>query len=155
MNETGGIGKPTGRRRVVVIALALGLLIALPALALAHIERASYWPDPAPDTSVNPPAGGAVPEVRPLATALDSSQPGTTRVVCKGTAVPAPKLISVDKLRKRRKTAFANGNAGRAHRLARKIKKARKSNAAKQRAWNAALKANPSMQALDAGLADA
>jgi hypothetical protein len=155
MNETGGIGKPTGRRRLVVIALALGLLIALPALALAHIERASYWPDPAPDTSVNPPAGGAVPDVRPLATALDAGQPGNTRVVCKGTAVPTPTFSSLDKLRKRRKAAKAKGNTRRARHLTRVIKKARKSNAAKQAAWERALKANPSMQALDAGLADA
>ena len=34
--------------------------------ASAHIERASYWPDPAPDTSVSPPAGGKVPKARSL-----------------------------------------------------------------------------------------
>src|SRR5690348_11212745 len=70
------------RRRLAAIAVALGVLVVLPALVLAHVERASYWPDPAPDTSVTPPAGGSVPAVRPLATALDSSLPGTTRVVC-------------------------------------------------------------------------
>ena len=63
--------RSTGRRRTAVILLALGSLIALPALALGHIERASYWPDPAPDTAVNPPAGGTIPDVRALATALD------------------------------------------------------------------------------------
>jgi hypothetical protein len=35
-------------RRRPALAVALGTLIALPAFALAHIERASYWPDPAP-----------------------------------------------------------------------------------------------------------
>jgi hypothetical protein len=67
---------------LIVASVCAAALIALPTLAFAHVERASYWPDPAPDTSVNPPAGGAVPDVRPLSTAFDSSQPGTTRVVC-------------------------------------------------------------------------
>jgi len=34
-------------------------------VAAAHIERASYWPDPAPDCSVNPCAGGALPTPDP------------------------------------------------------------------------------------------
>src|SRR6266498_3170153 len=124
MNLKGRFGKSTGRRRLVAIAVAMGLLVALPALALAHIERASYWPDPAPDTSVTPPAGGAVPDVRPLSTALDSAQPGTTRVVCKGSAVPAPKLKNIKKLRKRLKHAAAKGRTGRAQHLAAAIKRA-------------------------------
>src|SRR5213596_3229215 len=61
------------------------LLIALlgPALVSAHIERASYWPDPAPDCSVNPCAGGAVPTARSLASAVSTGGVGVTRVVCK------------------------------------------------------------------------
>jgi hypothetical protein len=59
--------------------LVLGLLTAA---ASAHIERASYWPDPAPDRSVNPPAGGKVPEIRSLGSALVRGLPGQTRVVC-------------------------------------------------------------------------
>ncbi len=74
----------------MAIAFALGLLIALPALALAHVERASYWPDPAADTSVNPPAGGSVPAVRSLFSALKKKEPGKTRVVCG--KVPKKKL---------------------------------------------------------------
>jgi hypothetical protein len=67
----------------VVIALAIALVAVLvPALAFGHIERASYWPDPAPDTSVKPAAGGAVPPVRKLYSALKKKPPGTTRVVC-------------------------------------------------------------------------
>jgi hypothetical protein len=77
-----GSGRFTARRWLVAAALVLVALIALPSLAIGHIERASYWPDPAPDTSVNPPAGGAVPAVRSLSSALDPSQPGDTRVVC-------------------------------------------------------------------------
>src|SRR5438874_3324302 len=81
MGQSDSISR-TRRRRNVAILLALGALVALPAIALGHIERASYWPDPAPDTSVTPPAGGAVPAVRSLYTALDTTQPGDTRVVC-------------------------------------------------------------------------
>ena len=36
--------------------------------ATAHIERASYWPNPKPDKSVSPPAGGKVPKARRLYT---------------------------------------------------------------------------------------
>jgi len=68
----------------VLIAIAIATVaVLLPAFALAHIERASYWPNPAPDTSVQPPAGGAVPDVRSLNTALKTKPPGDTRVVCR------------------------------------------------------------------------
>ena len=93
--------KSIGRRRLLGIALALGLLVALPALALAHVERASYWPDPAPDTSIHPSAGGSVPAVRKLYSALKKKAPGTSRVVC--ARVPSKKLRkhgSVKKLSK-------------------------------------------------------
>ncbi|MEK6252669.1 MAG: right-handed parallel beta-helix repeat-containing protein [Actinomycetota bacterium] len=68
------------RRGIVAAALLAALLVA--AVASGHIERASYWPNPAPDTSVSPPAGGKVPDPRSLATALLQSPPGQTRVVC-------------------------------------------------------------------------
>ena len=67
--------------------MAVAACVALPAIASAHIERASYWPDPAPDTSVSPPAGGKVPKVRTLTSALKSAPPGKTHVVCKGTSL--------------------------------------------------------------------
>src|ERR1041384_6285757 len=66
--------------RVVVICCALAF--ATPAAALAHVERTSYWPDPAPDRSVKPAAGGAVPKARSLASALNAKARGNTRVVC-------------------------------------------------------------------------
>jgi len=66
--------------RIVVIAVLLGLVV--PGIALAHVERTSYWPDPRPDTSVKPAAGGAVPKARSLASALNRKARGTTRVVC-------------------------------------------------------------------------
>jgi hypothetical protein len=62
----------------VVVAATLGIATT----AVAHVERPSYWPDPAPDTSVKPAAGGKVPIVRSLYTALRTRPAGRTRVVC-------------------------------------------------------------------------
>src|SRR3954447_16978690 len=62
-----------------VVALAL---LGAAAPALAHVERTSYWPDPRPDTSVTPPAGGGVPKARSLASARARRARGATRVVC-------------------------------------------------------------------------
>jgi hypothetical protein len=69
-------------RRVVACLVTLLALICCAAPALAHVERASYWPDPAPDCSIKPCAGGGVPKIRSLASALDKKLPGRTRVVC-------------------------------------------------------------------------
>lgn len=71
------------RGMLVAVLLAVAAL-ALPALAAAHLERPSYWPDPAPDTSVKPAAGGEVPKARSLASAVTGKGPGEVRVVCKG-----------------------------------------------------------------------
>ncbi|MEA2167273.1 MAG: hypothetical protein QOF76_573 [Solirubrobacteraceae bacterium] len=81
--------------------LVLGLAMLVPAAALAHIERASYWPDPAPDCSVKPCAGGKVPAIRSLASALTKGKPGDTRVVCQ------PNSMAL--LRKSIKNARKNG----------------------------------------------
>jgi hypothetical protein len=67
--------------RRVLVAAVLGCL-ALPAGASAHLERPSYWPDPRPDTSVTPAAGGKVPTIRSLASAVTGAGPGEVRVVC-------------------------------------------------------------------------
>jgi hypothetical protein len=64
------------------VLLVLCAVLAIPATAVAHIERPSYFPDPAPDTSVTPATGGAVPPIRSLASALVKKLPGQTRVVC-------------------------------------------------------------------------
>jgi hypothetical protein len=77
----------TGRKWLVALAFGLVALIAFPSLASGHIERASYWPDPAPDTSIKPAAGGKVPAVRGLFSALDPAPAGDTRVVCKGNSM--------------------------------------------------------------------
>jgi hypothetical protein len=58
------------RRGMVTGAIVVSVHAVLASSAFAHVERTSYWPDPRPDTSVSPPAGGAVPKVRSLASAL-------------------------------------------------------------------------------------
>ncbi|HEX8083221.1 MAG TPA: right-handed parallel beta-helix repeat-containing protein [Solirubrobacteraceae bacterium] len=63
-------------------ATVLATFLCLTGTALAHVERPSYWPDPAPDTSITPATGGGVPKARTLASALKAKPPGDTRVVC-------------------------------------------------------------------------
>ncbi len=70
-------------RRWITLGATLGTL-ALPAAALAHLERPSYWPDPAPDKSVKPAAGGKVPKLRSLESAVTGKGAGDVRVVCQG-----------------------------------------------------------------------
>ena len=65
---------------VVVLVAALACLAAVP--AAAHVERPSYFPDPAADSSLKPAAGGQVPKARTLASALRKKPAGRTRVVC-------------------------------------------------------------------------
>jgi hypothetical protein len=77
-----GSGRELGRRLARAGALAAAALLACATVALGHVERTSYWPNPAPDTSVKPAAGGAVPKARSLASALRAKPPGVTRVVC-------------------------------------------------------------------------
>ena len=69
--------------RLLSILAAVTLVLALlTSAAYGHVERSSYWPDPAPDTSVKPAAGGKVPKARTLASALKKKARGDTRVVC-------------------------------------------------------------------------
>ena len=87
MGGLGNGGAPTrGIRWAIGAAVLLAMLIAA-AVASGHIERASYWPDPAPDNAVSPPAGGAVPTARTLTSALKKKPPGRTRVVCQKTSM--------------------------------------------------------------------
>jgi hypothetical protein len=71
--------------RRVALTIAAATLLALPAVAFAHLERPSYWPDPRPDRSVSPAAGGEVPTPRSLGSAVTGKGPGDVRVVCRGT----------------------------------------------------------------------
>ncbi|HEX8105801.1 MAG TPA: right-handed parallel beta-helix repeat-containing protein [Solirubrobacteraceae bacterium] len=66
----------------LALAAVFAALLTFTASAYAHVERPSYWPDPAPDTSISPATGGAVPKSRPLSTSLKKKLPGKTRVVC-------------------------------------------------------------------------
>ena len=89
------------RRAIVVLLIAVAGVVMIPQLASAHVERPSYWPDPSPDCTVRPCAGGAVPTARSLASALDVTQPGTTRVVCQPD--------SLDRVKKAITAALASG----------------------------------------------
>ena len=94
----------TGRRRVgVSIAGAVvAALLAFPALSLAHVERTTYWPNPAADTSVDPAAGGEVPEYRRIRHALKKKPPGETRIVCQDDSLKLAK----QSIREARKEGF-------------------------------------------------
>ena len=70
------------RRVLVALVLVGAAALAVAAVAAAHVERTAYWPNPAPDKSVTPPAGGKVPKARSLASALQATPPGSTRIVC-------------------------------------------------------------------------
>src|SRR4051812_44978798 len=77
-----GSGSKHRRRLVFTAATAVALVFALlAASALAHVERTSYWPNPKPDTSVTPAAGGAVPKARSLSSAARKKQPRGTKVL--------------------------------------------------------------------------
>jgi hypothetical protein len=82
---------------VFSISVALAVLTAA---AYGHVERSSYWPDPAPDRSVTPAAGGKVPKPRTLASALKAKPPGDTRVVCQRGSLRRA-IRSIDSARKR------------------------------------------------------
>src|SRR3954467_10338996 len=84
----------------VTVFVLLRLLVA-PQAASAHVERPAYWPDPKPDCTVKPCAGGKVPKARSLGSALDNSRPGKTRVV--------GKADSLKRLRASVRNAKANG----------------------------------------------
>ena len=70
-------------RRVVLFVVVSLLTLLLPSMAAeAHVERPSYWPDPKPDCTISPCAGGEVPTARTLKSALSGAPPGETLVVC-------------------------------------------------------------------------
>jgi parallel beta helix pectate lyase-like protein len=62
----------------------LGCAAVLPALALGHLERPSYWPDPSAERLKGFDVGGAVPKARSLPSALKTDGPEKTHVVCRG-----------------------------------------------------------------------
>ena len=106
------MGRPS-RRLWLALASAAILALAVVAAASAHIERASYWPKPAGDSSVKPTAGGKVPNARSLYTALQKKPPGTTRIVCTGRvpsvkrSPPTAAAVSTEKTGSREKISAA------------------------------------------------
>ncbi len=78
------------------------MTLAVPSLASAHLERPSYWPDPAPDTEVKPAAGGAVPEARSLNSAVSGKGPGDVRVVCQNSSLK----LARESIRSARRNGF-------------------------------------------------
>ncbi len=88
------------RTKFLLVGAAMGFFFALSvSAASAHVERPSYWPNPAPDCSVNPCAGGKVPTARSLSSALDKSLPGNTRVVCQSDSLKRVKASVTKALR--------------------------------------------------------
>ena len=97
------------RRPLLTISTLIA--IALPATALAHLERPSYWPDPAADTSVTPSAGGGVPKPRSLASAVSAKRPksgteGETLVVCRGAKGATSLKLAQRSIRRARNKGF-------------------------------------------------
>ncbi len=99
-------------RRVILMCTVLGAL-RWPAVAFAHLERPSYWPDPAPDTSVCPAAGGKVPELRSLESAVTGKGAGKVRVVCQGRGGWKSLELLASRSRRRASTATGSGRASR------------------------------------------
>ena len=81
----------TTSRRLALLAVLTMLLSLSAGIAFAHVERSSYFPNPAPDKSVEPAAGGKVPKARSLESALRSKSRGDTYVVCKSDSLSRAK----------------------------------------------------------------
>ena len=116
----------TLRRAVIAGAIALCAAAALASVAFGHVERTSYWPDPRPDGAVSPSAGGALPKVRNLRSALpprrltrrrassakvrwglsydERNGAGDVRVVCKRDSLD----LALQETRRARTTGFRN-----------------------------------------------
>jgi hypothetical protein len=80
-------------------ALVAALTLSLAATASAHIERASYWPNPKVDKAGGMPTGGKVPHAKSLASAVAKGQKGTTRVVCQSDSLSLLNTAIADALK--------------------------------------------------------
>jgi hypothetical protein len=89
-------GSGRSRLSLWVLGAVAFAIVALPTAAVAHVERSTYWPNPAPDRSVKPAAGGKVPAYRPLASALKPKPPGDTRIVCQDDSLKLAKAAIRD-----------------------------------------------------------
>ncbi|MGN6721475.1 MAG: right-handed parallel beta-helix repeat-containing protein [Marmoricola sp.] len=70
-----------------LVAVVTTVLVLVAPAAFAHVERPSYWPNPQPDCTISPCAGGAVPVARSLASALTPPSGTTVRVVCQSNSM--------------------------------------------------------------------
>jgi hypothetical protein len=93
-------------RPVSLLFAAMAACLALPALALAHLERPSYWPDPAPDNTVSPAAGGEVPTPRSFESLATGAGPGDVLVVCEGNDGAASLAVLEASVEQARKTGY-------------------------------------------------
>ncbi len=128
----------------LIVTALLGLAALVGATSAgAHLERPSYWPNPAADTSISPPAGGGVPKARSLHSALDKSRPGRTRVACAGRAPSTDNLDDAksDLNALKRRNASASSIAAAEH----KVDRARDS-------YEGAVSRNPSIKAVQRSL---
>ena len=111
-------------KALLAAAAVAALAIVVGTTASAHVERASYWPNPAPDTSVHPPAGGHVPGARSLYSALRKSPPGVTRIICQGHVPSNRRVTTLSRSLRRAKRSHAS--KARLASLKRRLKVARR-----------------------------
>lgn len=161
-----------GRRARRLTLLVVAATCALGATtAVAHIERASYWPDPGVDNAGGQPTGGAVPNARSLFSALDQAPVGETRVVCPGGPGSVPSSLPLQaqssksaaarkkakrklkKLRRKIRRAKKNGNTELVAKLRKKLAALLKAD--RVGAQDAPLLNHPSIQALQASISAA
>ena len=133
--------------KLLATVALLALAVAVGATtASAHIERASYWPDPAPERTSGPTTGGKVPRYRSLFKVLNRRRVGRTHVVCAGRV---PRANGVRRLRRAvRRATSRRASRARIRSLERRLR------AAKRR-YGRRVARNPSIARLRRSLAAA
>jgi hypothetical protein len=106
----------SARHLLTVLATTTALLAIAAGVAVGHVERSSYWPDPAADTSMRPAAGGKVPNARGLASSLRRKARGDTYVVCKQNSMRR----ALRSIRSARRNGWKVRPTGRTRKLSRK-----------------------------------
>ena len=77
-------GRINGARAAVIAGAIVGCLLLIPAMAFAHLERPSYWPDPRAEKVDGKNVGGEVPKALSLKSALKAKGSSKLYVVCQG-----------------------------------------------------------------------
>jgi hypothetical protein len=153
----------SARRLLAALLVAVLAALGASAPAGAHVERPSYWPDPAADTSVTPAAGGKVPEARDLYTALTAAEPGDTRVVCAAPPPSAAKVVAARRAltamrrdyRKRRSALRGSRRSALRTTFVRRQRTSKRAVRTAERRYAAAVAAHPSIARLRASLSAA